>query len=71
MPRLNAANANVPKGALSDAQPDLASSQTTTSFSMPSEYAPLIIAYHNGAPVRLSDVATVVDGSPNTATRAR
>ena len=25
------------------------------------EYAPLIIAYHNGAPVRLSDVATVVD----------
>ena len=25
------------------------------------EYAPLIIAYRNGAPVRLSDVATVVD----------
>ena len=25
------------------------------------EYAPLIVAYHNGAPVRLSDVATVVD----------
>src|SRR5262249_52373450 len=28
-------------------------------------YAPLIIAYRNGAPVRLSDVATVVDGVEN------
>ena len=25
------------------------------------DYAPLIVAYRNGAPVRLSDVATVVD----------
>ena len=29
------------------------------------EYAPLIVAYHNGAPVRLSDVATVVDSQEN------
>ena len=29
------------------------------------EYAPLIIAYRNGAPVRLSDVATVVDSQEN------
>ena len=28
-------------------------------------YRPLIIAYKNGAPVRLSDVATVVDGAEN------
>jgi multidrug efflux pump len=28
-------------------------------------YAPIIIAYRNGAPVRLSDVATVVDGAEN------
>src|SRR6201993_4259996 len=28
-------------------------------------YAPLIIAYRNGAPVRLTDVATVVDGVEN------
>jgi multidrug efflux pump len=28
-------------------------------------YAPVIIAYRNGAPVRLSDVATVVDGAEN------
>src|SRR6266853_2044636 len=28
-------------------------------------YRPLIIAYHNGAPVRLTDVATVIDGVEN------
>ncbi|HEY1800122.1 MAG TPA: MdtB/MuxB family multidrug efflux RND transporter permease subunit [Terriglobales bacterium] len=31
-----------------------------------SEYTGLVIAYKNGAPVRLSDVATVVDGAENT-----
>jgi multidrug efflux pump len=29
------------------------------------EYGPIVIAYRNGAPVRLSDVATVIDGSEN------
>ena len=29
------------------------------------QYRPLVIAYKNGAPVRLSDVATVVDGVEN------
>jgi len=29
------------------------------------EYRPLVIAYHNGAPVRLSDVATVIDAAEN------
>src|SRR5262245_41343106 len=29
------------------------------------EYRPLIIAYRNGAPVRLSDVATVIDDAEN------
>jgi len=29
------------------------------------QYKPIVIAYHNGAPVRLSDVATVVDGTEN------
>jgi multidrug efflux pump len=29
------------------------------------DYKPLIIAYSNGAPVRLSDVASVIDGSEN------
>ncbi len=30
------------------------------------EYKPLVIAYRNGAPIRLQDVATVVDGAENT-----
>jgi multidrug efflux pump len=29
------------------------------------EYKPLVIAYHNNAPVKLSDVATVTDGAEN------
>ncbi|MBZ5535608.1 MAG: multidrug efflux RND transporter permease subunit [Acidobacteriia bacterium] len=29
------------------------------------DYRPLIVAFHNGAPVRLSDVASVVDGVEN------
>ena len=30
------------------------------------DYKPIIIAYRNGAPVRISDVATVVDIAPRT-----
>src|ERR1700758_1426893 len=29
------------------------------------KYKPIVIAYHNGAPVRLSDVANVIDGTEN------
>ena len=29
------------------------------------QYKPIVIAYHNGAPVRLSDVANVMDGTEN------
>ena len=36
-------------------------SAPTTSYSRPIEYKPLLIAYHNGAAVRLSDVGDVVD----------
>jgi multidrug efflux pump len=30
-----------------------------------SQYKPIVIAYHNGAPVRLSDVANVIDSTEN------
>ncbi len=33
-------------------------------------YGPIIIAYRNGAPVRLTDVATIVDGAENTHQKA-
>jgi len=29
------------------------------------QYRPIVVAYHNGAPVRLSDVANVIDGTEN------
>jgi len=35
-----------------------------------SQYAPIIIAYRNGAPVRLSDVATIIDGAEDTHKKA-
>ena len=37
-------------------------SATTISYSPADDYKPLIIAYKNGAPVRLSDVANIIDG---------
>jgi multidrug efflux pump len=30
------------------------------------EYKPIVVAYRNGAPVRLSDIANVIDGTENT-----
>jgi multidrug efflux pump len=61
---LGASNANVPKGAVADPT-HIEVLQTNDQLFHASEYAPLIIAYHNGAPVRLSDVATVWDGQAN------
>ena len=40
-------------------------SAPTISCCRSDEYAPLIIAYRNGAPVQLSDVADVIDGAEN------
>jgi len=57
---LEAANADVPKGALSDGNRMLVLNNNDQLFRA-KEYASLIIAYRNGAPVRLSDVGTVVD----------
>jgi multidrug efflux pump len=59
---LAAANANSPKGALEvgDQRWQLyTNDQSRTAV----EYKPLIIAWRNGAPVRLSDVAEVIDAT--------
>ena len=61
---LAAANADVPKGALSDSNRMLIVN-SNDQLLLAKDYAPLIIAYRNGAPVRLSDVATVVDSQEN------
>ena len=61
---LNAANAHSPKGQLSN-DADRYLLNVNDQLFLAKDYAPLIVAYHNGAPVRLSDVATVVDGQEN------
>ena len=54
------ANANRPKGQIAD-DSGAWSISTTDQLLKASEYEPLIVAYRNGAPVRLGDVATVTD----------
>ena len=56
---LVAANVNQPKGNLDGPRQDYTHRRPTISSPRPSAFAPLIIAYKNGAPVRLRDVADV------------
>jgi multidrug efflux pump len=58
---LRLANANTPKGSLENAENRWTLS-TTDQLLKPDQYVPLIVAYHNGAPVRLSDIAKVTEG---------
>src|ERR1700675_661737 len=57
---LQAANADLAKGALTDPKQTWAMTDTDQLFKA-YEYQPLIIAGHVGAPVRLRDIAEVVD----------
>ncbi|MPZ30138.1 MAG: nodulation protein [Rhodospirillales bacterium] len=61
---LAAANANSPKGALEvgDRRYQIYSNDQARTAA---EYRPLIIAWRNGAPVRLQDVAEVIDATEN------
>jgi multidrug efflux pump len=61
---LAAANANTPKGAI-DVGGQRYQLYTNDQASKAAEYLNLVIAYRNGAPVRLSDVAEVLDGVEN------
>ena len=57
---LNAANANRPKGAVSDGSRIYTLDDSDQLFTA-DQYRPLIVAYNNGAPVRLGDVGEVMD----------
>jgi hydrophobe/amphiphile efflux-1 (HAE1) family protein len=59
-----AANSNTPVGALMGAQQSY-TLQANGQIPHAAGYRPLIIAYRNGAPVRLQDVAKVVDSVEN------
>jgi multidrug efflux pump len=57
---LTAANANRPKGELSDGKNTWQLATTDQLFTA-KEYRQLIVAYKNGSPIRLSDIGTVED----------
>ena len=61
---LAAANANTPKGAI-DVGGQRYQLYTNDQASKAAEYRNLVIAYRNGAPVRLSDVSEVLDSVEN------
>ena len=61
---MSAANANNPVGQLSSNQLRW-ELHTTDQLFKAKEYRPLIVAYRNGAPIRLSDVADVQDSVEN------
>jgi multidrug efflux pump len=62
---IQSANANRPKGTIQDGGRRL-QIYTSTGGLHAADYAPLIVAYRNGAPVRLSDVAQVLDSVQDT-----
>ncbi len=57
---LGAANANRPKGDFANAH-QIWSIASSDQLLTASEYEPLVVAYRHGAPIKLSDVATVTD----------
>jgi len=61
---LSLQNAHTPRGQLADGkrQYDIL---TNDQISNAADYQPLIVGYHNGAAIRLSDVAQVYDGASN------
>jgi multidrug efflux pump len=59
---LQSANANKPKGSLSNAQQEIPVYASDQLF-LASEYKDLVVVYRNGAPVRLSDLGRVIDAN--------
>ncbi len=62
---LGNANVNTPKGNF-DGPAQATTINANDQITDPSQYLDLVIAYRNGAPVRLKDVATVINGAENT-----
>ena len=61
---LSKQNANLAKGQLSDAN-QTADITANDQLLKADDYKPLIVGYHNGAAIRLSDIAYVYDGPQN------
>ncbi|CUA94271.1 multidrug efflux RND transporter permease subunit [Thiomonas bhubaneswarensis] len=58
------ANVNSPKGSISGSQQSF-TIDANDQLQSPQQYRDMIIAYSNGAPVRLGDVATIATGAEN------
>ncbi len=61
---VNAANSNTPVGSLSGAERS-AVIQSNEQLTEAAQYRPLIVAYRNGNPVRLGDIANIADSVEN------
>ncbi|MDQ2898590.1 MAG: multidrug efflux RND transporter permease subunit [Acidobacteriota bacterium] len=61
---LSQANVNQAKGNIESAR-QMFTLQTNDQLMSSKDYSPIIVAYKNGAPVRLTDVATIIDGTEN------
>jgi multidrug efflux pump len=66
---IGSANANAAKGNF-DGTEQAWTINDNDQISSASQYGPIVIAYRNGAPVRLRDVATIIDGTENTKQKA-
>jgi len=58
------ANVNIPTGAL-NGRDNAMTIQANGQLTSAAAYAPMVVAYRNGAPVRLSDIGRAVDGVEN------
>ena len=65
---LGSANANAAKGNFDGAEQSWTINDNDQ-ISAAAQYAPIILAYRNGAPVRVRDVASVIDGTEDTKRR--
>ena len=61
---IGASNVNQPKGNF-DGPTRVSMLDANDQLKTPQEYAELILSYNNGAPLRLKDVAEIVDGAEN------
>lgn len=59
------ANVNIPKGSF-DGPAQSSTIAANDQIANAAQYAEVVVAYRNGAPVRVKDIATVVDGPENT-----
>jgi len=62
---LSLQNSHEPRGQINDGEGVMEDILTNDQISLANQYRPLIIGYHNGAAVRLSDVADVVNSTQN------